>query len=162
MLHRAKDDFRRATDSLDGAKKYCKNSEVQNTERSKQNYNRLEKVNGLIDLVQQRVDAIRRVLVAAEKIRGSTIEKLGHFELPNQADMDTFDPNMGKNNSMTGGQSATGGNSATGGAASGGASTGASAEAVKFSLKNLKNAPKYFKIFFYTLKKEHVYIYINI
>ena len=125
MLHRAKDDFRRATDSLDGAKKYCKNSEVQNTERSKQNYNRLEKVNGLIDLVQQRVDAIRRVLVAAEKIRGSTIEKLGHFELPNQADMDTFDPNMGKNNSMTGGQSATG-NSATGGAASGGASTGAS------------------------------------
>ena len=68
------------------------------------------------------------VLVAAEKIRGGTIEKLGHFELPHQADMDTFDPNMDKNNSMTGGQSATGG--AASGGASTGASTGASAEAV--------------------------------
>merc|ERR1712178_160458 len=121
MLHRAKDDFRRATDSLDGAKKYCKNSEVQNTDRSKQNYNRLEKVNGLIDLVQQRVDAIRRVLVAAEKVRGSTIEKLGQFKLPHQADMDTFDPDMGKNGS-------TAASGATGGAATGGVTGAATGE----------------------------------
>jgi chromosome segregation ATPase len=126
MLHRAKDDFRRATDSLEGAKVYCKNTEVQNSERSKQNYNRLEKVNGLIDLVQQRVDAIRRVLVAAEKIRGGTIEKLGHFKLPHQADMDSYDPKLG----------ASGATGAATGSASGAASssktgsTGVNAEAV--------------------------------
>ena len=121
LLHRAKDDFRRATDSLEGAKTYCKNTEVQNSARSKQNYNRLEKVNGLIDLVQQRVDAIRRVLVAAEKVRGSTIEKLGQFKLPHQADMDTFDPNMGKNGS-------TAASGATGGAATGGVTGAATGE----------------------------------
>merc|ERR1711871_1552491 len=128
LLHRAKDDFRRATDSLEGAKTYCKNTEVQNSARSKQNYNRLEKVNGLIDLVQQRVDAIRRVLVAAEKIRGGTIEKLGQFKLPHQADMDTYDPNMGKNSSTKGTTGATGASDSTG-ASTGGASTG-NAEAV--------------------------------
>ena len=125
MLHRAKDDFRRATDSLDGAKKYCKNSEVQNTERSKQNYNRLEKVNGLIDLVQQRVDAIRRVLVAAEKIRTGTIDKLGQFELPSQADMGTYDPSMGRNvrgATGGGGSSISSSSSITGGEATGNSS----------------------------------------
>merc|ERR1711871_356707 len=120
LLHRAKDDFRRATDSLEGAKTYCKNTEVQNSVRSKQNYNRLEKVNGLIDLVQQRVDSIRRVLVAAEKVRGSTIEKLGQFKLPHQADMDTFDPNMGKKNATA----ASGATGAATGAATGGATGG--------------------------------------
>ena len=120
LLHRAKDDFRRATDSLEGAKTYCKNTEVQNSARSKQNYNRLEKVNGLIDLVQQRVDSIRRVLVAAEKVRGSTIEKLGQFKLPHQADMDTFDPNMGKKNATA----ASGATGAATGAATGGATGG--------------------------------------
>ena len=131
LLHRAKDDFRRATDSLEGAKTYCKNTEVQNSVRSKQNYNRLEKVNGLIDLVQQRVDAIRRLLVASEKIRGGTIEKLGQFKLPHQADMDTYDPNMGKTGT-TGASGATGAASgAATGAATGGVTGGATASGDK-------------------------------
>ena len=85
----------------------------------------LEKINELIHLVQQRVDAIRRVLVAAEKIRTGTIDKLGQFELPSQADMGTYDPSMGRNvrgATAGGGSSISSSSSITGGEATGNSS----------------------------------------
>ena len=118
LLHRNQDNFRRASDNLEGSKTYCKNTEMQISIRNKKRYNRLEKINELIHLVQQRVDAIRRVLVAAEKIRTGTIDKLGQFELPSQADMGTYDPSMGRNvRGATAGSSISSSSSITGGEA---------------------------------------------
>jgi len=110
LLNRAKNSFRRATTSLAGSREYCKNTESQYSVRSAGSYKSLEKVNALVDIVQQRVDAIRRVLVSAEKIRSHTTQKLGEMQLPAQADMEDFDP--------TGATGATGASAKTG--ASGG------------------------------------------
>lgn len=110
LLNRAKNSFRRATTSLAGSREYCKNTEAQYSARTSGNYKSLGKVNALVDIVQQRVDAIRRVLVSAEKIRSHTTQKLGEMKLPVQADMDEFDP--------TGATGATGMSAKTG--ASGG------------------------------------------
>lgn len=108
LLNRAKNSFRRATTSLAGSREYCKNTEVQYRSRSKNNYKMLSKVNALVEIVQQRVDAIRRVLVGAEKIRAHTTQKLGEMKLPEVADMDDFSPTGATGATGASGTGATG------------------------------------------------------
>ena len=58
------------------------------------------------------------IINAAEKIHTGTIDKLGQFELPSQADMGTYDPSMGRNvRGATAGSSISSSSSITGGEA---------------------------------------------
>jgi phage-related tail protein len=114
LLNRAKDNFRRASASLSGGRAYCKLTDVQYGTRTKSDYSRLEKINTLVDIVQQRVDAIRRVLVAAEKIKSGTIHKLGQLKLPHQASMEEFDEDFRKERAASGATGAADPRGATG------------------------------------------------